>query len=640
MYIKTSYPQEFDDIYMYLKSKYSEEIFNIDGIGEQMDMSKFSKNFFSKNSSSTTTDVSVDPNANVDDMSVITYTIELPKPLFKLNSYYILWKELKRLYNHQLANEIIEKQLNGDIYIHDVHGIGAGKVYCFNYSTYDIMINGLPMIKKVKSIPPKYLHAFKSQLEQFVIIAANSTLGATGLADIFISMSYYVKNLIDKKSDAHYKFDNEKDCWIYVKEMITSFIYSMNFSLRGNQSPFTNVSIYDKYFLENLTKDYIFPDGSYPNIEIIQKIQEIYLDIMNSEMKRTPLTYPVTTACFSVDNEKNILDNEFLKLISEKNKEFGFINMFCGKTSLLSSCCRLRSDSSNEYFNNFGAGSSKIGSLGVCTINLPRAAIKTKDKNKFLELLKRELEICSKVNHAKRKIVEKRIKNGNEPLYSLGFMDLSRQYSTVGINGLNECLNFLELDILTEEGQDFVLEIMNIINSENKKYEKQYGSPHNVEQVPGETMSIKIAQKDKILGYQNKYEIYSNQFIPLTINADMLDRIYLQGLFDKHFSGGAICHINVENKIDNSKDIEKLIKTCAKMGVAYFAINMNIQECENGHMSTGRRETCSICGKPIANNYCRVVGFLTNVKNWHKTRREKDYSNRQWYSGIEINGKQ
>lgn len=632
MYFKTTYDTEFDDLYMHLKAKYPQKLFDLDGIGKQMDMSEFSKNFFS---SKVTSDASIDANANVDDVSVIAYTVELPKPFFRLNSYYILWKELRRLYGLQVANEIVEMQLTGDIYIHDFHGVAAGMPYCFNYSTYDIMTKGLPMIRKIKSVPPKHLHAFKSQLEQFTIIASNSTLGATGLADLLVILAYYTQNILKTKSDAHYHFVSEEDCWTYVKEMLTSFIYSVNFSLRANQSPFTNISVYDKYFLEKLCEDYIFPDGSTADLDVVQRLQSIYLDIMNQEMRRTPITFPVTTACFSVDTDKNILDEEFLSFIAEKNKDFGFINIYCGDSSTLSSCCRLRSETDNEYFNSFGSGSSKIGSLGVVTINFPRLAIRYKDdKTKFITELKKMVEVCARINNAKRKVVEKRIKNGNEPLYSLGFMDLSKQYSTVGVNGFNECIEIMGFNILNPDGQELAIHILETINLVNNRLQKQYNSPHNTEQIPGEGTSIKLADKDKLLNYQNQYDIYSNQFIPLITNADMLDRIRLQGLFDRHFSGGSILHVNVDTQINDSQHIQDLIRSTAKAGVVYHAINYNLQECENGHMSVGKTESCHVCGKPIVNNYTRVVGFLTNVKNWHKVRREQDYPKRQWYSSI------
>jgi ribonucleoside-triphosphate reductase (formate) len=457
----------------------------------------------------------------------------------------------------------------------------------------------------------------------------------TGTADLLIVMSYYVKNLLDKKEDAGITFKTKKDCWNYVRENLVSFIYTVNQPNRsGLQSAFTNVSIYDDGFLDDMLGDFVFPDGSSPDKNVVKDLQDLFLTILNDEMRRTPITFPVITACFAVDKNNNILDKEFAKFIAEKNQEFGYINIFCGESSTLSSCCRLRSDKTNEYFNSFGAGSSKIGSQGVCTINLPRLAIKYKyDEDKFFEKLKDMVKVASMVNNARRKLLEGAIENGNHPLYTLDFIDLERQYSTVGINGFNECITELGYNILTEDGQAVALDIINIINEENDKYEKQYGAPHNCEQVPGENLSVKLPEKDSILKYQEKYDLYSNQFIPLTTNADMLDRIELQGKFDKHFTGGAVCHINVEDKLSVDKQKE-LIEHCAKKGVVYWAVNYNLQECENGHLAIGKEDKCKVCDAKITNNYTRVVGFLTNTKNWHKTRRDEDYPNRQWYGNI------
>ncbi|HEY8805771.1 MAG TPA: anaerobic ribonucleoside-triphosphate reductase, partial [Clostridium sp.] len=435
---------------------------------------------------------------------------------------------------------------------------------CFNYSTYDILTKGLPMVKKISSLPPKHLYAFKSQLEQFTIIASNSTLGATGLADMLVVMSYFVNNILVTKSDAHFKFASEEDCWNYVRENIVSFIYTINQPMRANQSPFTNISVYDDNFLEGLCADYLFPDGSTPNLDIVRKLQELYLNIMNEEMRRTPITFPVTTACISVDKEGNVNDMNFVKLVAKQDLEFGFINIYTGDSSTLSSCCRLRSDKKNEYFNSFGAGSSKIGSLGVVSINFPRLAMKNKTVEKFKTSLKDIIEVCARINNAKRHVVKKRIENGNHPLYTLGYMDLSKQYSTVGVNGFNECIQLLGSDILTTEGQELGVNIIKFINTENDKLGKLYNAPHNCEQVPAENMSIKMAEKDKMMGFQNGYNIYSNQFIPLTTNADLLDRIMLQGKFDKHFSGGAICHLNIDTRIEDENKLVDLIVTCAK----------------------------------------------------------------------------
>jgi anaerobic ribonucleoside-triphosphate reductase len=635
MYLKVTYEQDFYDLMMWLKAKYPQKLFDMDGIGKQTDMSMFSKDFFSNKS--VASDVSIDANANVDDMSVIAYDKELPKPFFRLNSYYVLWKKMRQLYGKPKANDIIEKQLSGDIYINDFHGIGAGKPYCFNYSTYDIMLTGLPMVQKIKSVAPKYLYSFKSQLEQFVTVASNSTLGATGLADMLIVMSLYVQRILHTKQDVHFSFASEEDVWKYVEANIESFIYTINQPMRGNQSPFTNVSVYDDGFLATLCPEYVWAyefEGEQYDIaadpELVKRLQVIYLDIMNTELRRTPITFPVTTACFSLDDDRNINDEAFLAMIAEKNKEFGFINIYSGKTSTLSSCCRLRSDTENEYFNSFGSGSSKIGSLGVCTINFPRLAWKSEGNvEKFLASIEELVQDSQDVNNAKRHIVQKRIDNGNHPLYSLGFMALSKQYSTVGVNGLYEAVQIMGHDIMTKEGQEFTLRVLKTINEYNDKLQKKYNAPHNVEQIPAENVAIKLAEKDRLLKFNDVYDIYSNQFIPLVVKADLLDRIELQGLFDSHFSGGAIAHLNVETRIDDTAVIANLIRHAAKKGVVYFAINYSIKECENGHMSIGKAITaCTTCGGEITGEYSRVVGFLTKVSCWHKVRREQDWPNR------------
>lgn len=633
MYIQLSYDQEFNDLWMHLKEKYPTQLFDVDGVGKQLDMAWFSKNFFSQKGI-TTADISVDENANVSDMSVVSYEAELAKPFERLNSYYMLWKYSRQYYGTKFANEVVERQLIGDYYINDFHHFFL-KPYCFNYSTYDVAIGGLPYIDRIKCVPPKYLLTFKQQLEQFTVFASNNQSGAAGQADLLVIMSYFVKNALDTLSDCHYKFASTNDVWAYVKEVLTSYIYTINQPFRSNQSAFTNVSVYDDKFLNTLCEDIYFPDGSQPDSETIQKLQELFLDIMNEELDRTPVTYPVVTACFCVDEDGNIQDHKFLDMIADKNLKWGFINIYCGDNSTLSSCCRLRSSTDNEYFNSFGAGSTKIGSLGVVTLNLPRAAVRANgDKSEFLKNVEQLTELACKINNVKRHIIKQRIDNGNLPLYTNGYMDLNKQYSTTGVTGLNEALYFLGEEVLSENGQDLQMQTIDTINRVNDTMQKKYKVPTNCEQTPSENSAVKLANKDKLLKYQNHFELYSNQFIPLIVNADMLDRIKLQGMFDREFSGGAICHINVESRITDRDDQKKLIIECAKKGVVYFAINYLLQRCTNEHMTVGNDKQCNVCGSEITDYYTRVVGFLTNVKNWNRVRRTVDFPNRQWYGGV------
>lgn len=629
MYIKTTYDSEFEDLIMHLRSKYSSKLFDLEGIGEQTDLSLFSKKFFSTKSN--IADKSVDSNANVDDTSIIAYENELPKPFFRLNSLYLMWKYMRRLYNHQTANLAVEAQLTGDIYINDF--VGINKPYCYNFSTYDIMINGLPFVNKIISKPPKHLSSFIGQLIHFAVYASNSVLGAVGLADVIIVSSYYVDKMFKENTGV-----SEEYLWRQVKQEYQSFIYSCNQPFRGGvQSGFYNISIFDDNFLDKMCSEYIFPDGTTPDKNLIKSLQELYIDLMNETLSHTPLTFPVVTACFSIDENSNIIDETFLEMISLKNKQFGFINNYCGETSTLSSCCRLRSSTKNEYFNQFGAGGTKIGSLGVVTINIPRLAIKSKyNEELFVNDLKLFTDLAIKINNTKRHLLKKRIDSYSLPLYNLGFMDLNTQYSTIGVMGLNEACECMNLNILNSDGQNFINLILDTINTLNDQSIKKYNAPHNMEQVPAENSAIKTAQKDKLLGYQDKYDLYSNQFIPLTVDADLLDRIKIQGLFDSKMSGGAIAHLNIEQQIQDERLIANLIKICAKFGVVYHAVNYNIQKCSNSHMTVGKNYNCSICGMPITDDFTRVVGFLVNTKNFHQIRREQDYPNRVFYGDINI----
>ena len=194
----------------------------IDGIGKQMDLNKFSKDFF-KNAG-TTADVSVDANANVVAHTSVEYNFELSKPLKKYNSYYLLWKELRKQFGHEFANKTIERQLTGEIYINDFTDICLP--YCFNYSTFDIALNGLIGIsKRMNVVAPKSFSTFIRQIEQATVYFANSTLGATGFADLFIVAAHYVEKIMETGKDGHVSVPDLKT---YLSEEIRSFIYTVN----------------------------------------------------------------------------------------------------------------------------------------------------------------------------------------------------------------------------------------------------------------------------------------------------------------------------------------------------------------------------------------------------------------------------
>jgi ribonucleoside-triphosphate reductase len=392
---------------------------------------------------------------------------------------------------HSQADKIIENSISGALYINDFHGYASSIPYCFNYSTLDLMVNGLNMVNNLICDPPKHFTAFKSQLEQFVIIASNSTLGATGLADMLLTTSIYMERMLNSQADGHFKFATSNDVWIYLKEMFVSMIYTFNQPMRASQSPFTNVSVYDDNFLDSILQHYINPDTMTPvNKELVKDVQFLFLEAMNDVMARTVVTFPVVTACFSIDDNRSVLDEAFLVNIVGFNSKFHFINLYAGKTSTLSSCCRLRSEQMNEYFNSFGAGSSKIGSLGVATINLPRIAYNSyqyfdgTDVEDFMRQLEQLVTQAFFVNYTKRLLLRERIESGKHPLYTLGYIDEGKQYGTLGFTGFNEAIEIMGYDPLSESGVAFGKKILLIMNTINDRLGRTYKVPVNLEQIP------------------------------------------------------------------------------------------------------------------------------------------------------------
>lgn len=711
MNINMTYDHNFVEILNKIKAKYPMTLLEADGIGDnQLDIATFSKKFMT---SDNTSNASIDSNGNVDGISMVTYGKEVGKPIAKLNGYYLMWREIKNIYGQEFANQAIESAINGDIYVHDSTNFSLS--YCFNFTAYDIVLNGLPSWTGIGTkLPPKTLLAYTEQTKNFLISASGFLLGATGIADFLVFASWFVeRNLKGIHEEGGLRKEDfigreelfEQRVWEQAKQILTSWVYNINDNYRGDQTLFTNISIYDKYFLQNIINDINMVEAPYKiDIDVAMKVQELFVEIMNEELSRTPLTYPVTTAsCTRYDEkeitlsyidgtyekfdqfskvnkkvgitshevlaesikvgdtvnrkevsnvdikvgQKNILrDQDFVRYVAEANKDYQFINIFNGESSVLSSCCRLRSDMSDFEKETFEGGSSKIGSVGVVTLNLPRVAFKYKNGeiDSIEDEIKRLTEISIKINYARRVLVKDKIDRGMLPVYTDGFMVLERQFSTTGIIGGYEFSKILGIDILTENGLEEQMKLLKVIRDtqddihENDPLYKEI--PFNVEQIPGESTAIKLAKKDELMGYNNiGIRLYANQFIPAQTTANILDRIRVSAAFDEsgYLNGGSILHLNSDTRIESTDKMVDMINMVAKTGVSYWAINFDLlycEECNTFDIKVHDSDVCKHCGSTETSSYIRVVGFLTKVKSWHDVRQSEDYNKRQFYNDV------
>ena len=570
-------------------------------------------------------DLSSDPNANVSQSTAATATQESSKPLLRLMGLERIFLSLREKEGYETAERVVRRILEGGLYPSDLHLFYMP--YCYNLSASMLMSKGLPFIPRTPSKPAKHADSFAQHALQLIIYASNHQSGAVALTGFFVAYAWHAKreNLTKKE----------------MVQELQKFTYSINQPVRYSvQTPFVNLTLFDRHYLEEMYGSLVLPDGTTPNIEDVMDVQKLYAEWFTNHMLETGLvfTFPVLTASILLDKEtRKPLDSEFVDWLTKTNAPLGLISIYASENaSSLSSCCRLSNDvnmlAELGYVNSFGAGGDGIGSVGVCTVNLPHVALRarklanekgTSISDEYFKLLKSYTKDSQRVVNVRREWVKENIAKGLLPLYNHSFMDLNSQYNTVGICGMYEAGYFLGVaGDLRGEYLDFAKDTLNAINELNFEQAKKDGLPYNMEQVPAENQAVKMAAKDRLLGLQSEFRLYSNQWVPLTAGVDVFTRIDLAGKLDKLCSGGAILHLTVDGKI--SAEVQKrLINFAAEKGVVYFAFNYVLSKCTAcQYLGQGDLNVCPKCGVTGAiETYSRVVGFVTPVSSWHKERR-------------------
>lgn len=346
------------------------------------------------------------------------------------------------------------------------------------------------------------------------------------------------------------------------------------------------------------------------------------------------------------------VDEEFARWCSDHNVQWNDSNFFIsGDVSTLSNCCRLLSDTSKlgAFINSIGGTAISIGSIKVNTVNLMRIALEAEcaenPHKAYLDILRSRVTLCCKVLDVIRHIIGRNIEKGLLPNYQDGGVDMTKQYSTVGILGLYEVIEHFGLTTrdefgnvsYTEEGVEFASEIFKTINEIKDSFTDAYS--FNVESVPAERAAVILCQKDNLLygggvyGGGEKF-IYSNQWIPLSEKCSIQEKLRLSAILDEKCSGGAIAHINLDSNFPNKEMAWEMLNKIAEYGVIYFAFNTRINECEDHHGFVGT-DICPTCGKPVFDTYQRIVGYLAPTRSYSKDR-FKEFNTRKWYEYAEM----
>lgn len=637
MQINVRLNKNFTTQYNKLQSEFGTDMARLNGFDDrQLSLTDFVDNFIDE---PIVADSSIDGNSNVRRKDIVTLLTEMPKPHRKLLAFNKIYYEYQKAYGFKAANDWLRREWMGQLYMHDAD-TSTFKHYCFAYDLKDLAEKGLYFLEDTfNNRPPKHLTTFVDFVKEFINFASNRSSGAVGLPNLIPYMYYFWKQDCNAAYLGMSQFED------YAKQNIQRFIYAVNQPCvrDGQQSAFTNTSVFDREYLVALFGGSEFPNGEFmiDHIEGIMEFQKMYMEVMAEIRHENMFTFPVSSISLLRKN-KEFADEEFAGWAIRHNMKWADSNLFIDdNVSSLSNCCRLKSDIRDlGYFNSVGGTALKVGSVKVSTINLARLALDTDTEEEYFEELRERTLSNIRALHVVRNIIRRDVEKGLLPNFTYGLVDFEHLYNTIGFIGIYETMkkfNCIAVDELgnvcyTDKAATFGKKIFDTMREVADNFIKENECDYmiNTEQIPGENAAAKLMQKDKFFyPDSNLYDLplYGNQFIPLGIKTNLNERIRIQAMFDGFCNGGSILHVNIDAPFNNFETAYKMACYIADQGVTYFAFNTKIQACEENHAFYGT--TCPICGKPIATEYTRVVGFYTPVKSWSKER-SKEYTMRRW----------
>lgn len=558
-----------------------------------------------------------DSNANVTSKNICTLQNELfKKDMIQINRNMMVDK-LSDLYDIHIAKEYIRQLEEHEIYTHDETSLLP---YCVSISMYPLLTSGLKELGG-ETNAPKHLSSFCGAFINMIFAISSQFAGAVASVEWLMYIDHFArKDFGDNYLDTHKK---------EMEGFFQQVVYSINqpAAARNYQSVFWNISLYDQYYFNSLFGDFIFPDFDKPKWDTVNKLQLFFMSWFNKEREKAVLTFPIVTSAMLIENGKP-KDIEFARMnakeLSEGNSFFIYLSE---SADSLASCCRLRNEVSDNTFSyTLGAGGVSTGSINVITINMNRIIQKNID-------LGEQVQKIHKYHHAYRAIIEEFKDNGLLPVYDAGFISLSKQYSTIGINGMVEAAEFLRIEISdNNEYKNFVSSQLKIIYDLNKKAKKDFGFMFNTEFVPAENLGVKNSKWDKKDGLSVPRECYNSYFyIVEDENINHIDKFFLHGSeMIKYLDGGSALHLNLEEFLTEDQ-FYNLICIAAKTGCNYFCTNVKIticNECENIDKRTLLK--CSCCGSSNIDYGTRIIGYLKRVSAFSSAR-QKEHALRHYH---------
>ena len=613
-----------------------------------------------------------DSNANVENKNIVTLGQELHKGKNIQQNRYIMHNKIKALYSKKLADQYIKDIETHVLYKHDESGT-PGYPYCVAITMYPFLIDGLRNIGG-QSKAPTDLKSYCGEFINLVYSVSSQFMGAVATPEFLMYMDYFIRkdygddylDILDKQVELNRKGRTLEQV---IENCFQQVVHSMNMPAgnRGYQTVFWNVGYFDKNYFDGVFGEFRFPDGTAPKWETLSWLQKKFMKWFNEERTKYILTFPVETMAMLTDGH-DIVDKEYADFTAEMWAEgHSFFCYLSDSPDSLSSCCRLRNslkdgeedDEHNHTTHQFSMGTASVatGSKSVMTINLNRVIQnatreyfekvegnklengvqvdinKVNDKKALYEYIATGVtEITERVHKYQRAFNEiiKDFLNANMlDIYRAGFINMRKQYLTIGVNGLTDAAEFLSINAnLNDDYEEFVNMILETINISNKK-DRTRDCMYNTEFVPGENLSNKNYNWDKKDGYyvSPKHIMYSSYFFnPEDTELSILDKMKLHGnKYVKYLDGGQAAHLNINEHLSFGQ-YRHLLKVASEYGCSYFTYNCKNSVCNDcGHISKDTLDVCPKCGSHNIDYLTRIIGYLKRVSSFNEARQIEEH---------------
>lgn len=534
--------------------------------------------------------------------------------------------------------EIAAAHRNADIHIHDLSMLTG---YCAGWSLKQLIMEGLGGITgKITSAPAKHLSVLCNQMVNFLGIMQNEWAGAQA----FSSFDTYLAPFIKADGLSYGE----------VKKCIEAFIYGVNTPSRwGTQAPFSNITL-DWTVPEDLAELPAIVGGR--EMPFRYKDCKKEMDMVNKAFIETMIEgdangrgfqYPIPT--YSITKDFDWSDTENNRLLFEMTSKYGtpyfsnYINSDMAPSDVRSMCCRLRLDLRElrkKTGGYFGSGES-TGSVGVVTVNMPRIAYLSADKEDFYRRLDKMTDLAARSLKIKRGVISKLLEEGLYPYTKRYLGSFDSHFSTIGLIGMNEAglnANWLHADMSDRATQEFTKEVLEHMRNRLSDYQEKYGDLYNLEATPAESTAYRLAKHDKkrwpairTAGKKGDTPYYTNSsHLPVDYTADIFDALDIQDSLQTMYTSGTVFHAFLGEKLPDWRAAASLVKTIAEnYKLPYYTLSPTYSICQEHGYLPGEQKECPICGSRTE-IYSRITGYYRPVQNWNDGKLQ-EYDNRTEY---------